>query len=85
MGTYNYFILNINENINIVAGSTQDFDRVFPSVLHPRCRGLGVQPPAADELFFNKFLMILAEYYCIVLNFGGANFWQMKVESTFGW
>ena len=44
-----------------------------------------MQPPAADELFFNKFLMILAEYYCVVQNFGEANFWQMKVENTFGW
>ena len=33
-------------------GRTQDFLQGFPQIVDPRCGGLGVQPPDADELFY---------------------------------
>ena len=32
-----------------------------------------------------KTAAITRDSYCIAQNFGGANFWQMKLENAFGW
>ena len=32
------------------SGGSRNFERRFPLVVDPRCRGLGVQPPAAEDV-----------------------------------
>ena len=46
----NYKIENIHHNTSIHRGGSMNSRGRFPMVVDPKCRGLGTQPPAADNV-----------------------------------
>ena len=49
------------------SGGSRIFERWFPLVVDHRCRGLGVQPPAAEEVLIFKSIQSIESYNVLYL------------------
>ena len=50
----NYKIERIHQNTSIHGGGSRNSRSRFSMVVDPKCKGLGIQPPAADKVWFSK-------------------------------
>ena len=59
--------VNILDRFYSISGGSRIFERWSPSVVDHRCRGVGVQPPTAEEVLFFTSIQSIEKYNILYL------------------